>query len=138
MGHGDRGLVVFGNAIAALFFVVRKGDRTFILRWSNNIWAKKLNFNQIMKNTKTCHHCEGKGFIELRDCSGEIQREEICSFCEGMGTVTQSVTVKERRYSILPDHTVQTKIEKAYSARLVEKKLFVKISISAVSTGLST
>ncbi len=50
-----------------------------------------------MKNTKTCHHCEGKGFIELRDCSGEIQREEICSFCEGMGTVTQSVTVKEGR-----------------------------------------
>ena len=36
-------------------------------------------------------------------------------------------------YSTLPDHTVQTKIEKAYSAKLVEKKLFVKISISAVS-----
>jgi hypothetical protein len=35
-------------------------------------------------------------------------------------------------YSTLPDHTVQTKIEKAYSARLVEKKLFVKIPISAV------
>jgi hypothetical protein len=32
----------------------------------------------------------------------------------------------------LPDHNVQTKIEKAYSARLVEKKLFVKIPISAV------
>ena len=35
--------------------------------------------------------------MELRDCSGEIQREEICSFCEGMGTVTKSLTVKEGR-----------------------------------------
>ena len=97
MGHGDRDLVVFGNMIAVLLFIFEKCDRTFILRRSNNVWAKKLNFNQIMKNTKTCHHCEGKGFIELRDCSGEIQREEICSFCEGMGTVPQSLTVKEGR-----------------------------------------
>jgi DnaJ-class molecular chaperone len=34
---------------------------------------------------KLCHHCEGKGYIELRNCSGEIQREENCSFCNGTG-----------------------------------------------------
>lgn len=32
-----------------------------------------------------CPHCEGKGYIEIRDCSGEIQREETCFFCEGTG-----------------------------------------------------
>lgn len=35
----------------------------------------------------SCKHCDGKGFIELRDCSGEIQREETCSFCQGTGLV---------------------------------------------------
>jgi hypothetical protein len=35
-------------------------------------------------------------------------------------------------YSTLHDHAVQTRIEKTYSARLVEKKLYVKIPISAV------
>ncbi|MEL7009115.1 MAG: hypothetical protein AAFR62_09800 [Cyanobacteria bacterium J06629_2] len=34
---------------------------------------------------KPCHHCEGKGYIELRDCAGEIQRTENCSYCEGKG-----------------------------------------------------
>lgn len=34
---------------------------------------------------QTCPHCEGKGYIEIRDCSGEIQREETCFFCEGTG-----------------------------------------------------
>jgi DnaJ-class molecular chaperone len=43
-----------------------------------------------MKKTKICHHCEGKGFVELRDCSGEIQREEICSFCEGTGKIGEN------------------------------------------------
>lgn len=33
----------------------------------------------------TCPHCEGRGFIDLRDCSGEVQREETCSFCNGAG-----------------------------------------------------
>ncbi|ACK69932.1 chaperone DnaJ domain-containing protein [Gloeothece citriformis PCC 7424] len=33
----------------------------------------------------TCPHCEGKGYIEIRDCSGEIQREETCLFCGGTG-----------------------------------------------------
>lgn len=34
---------------------------------------------------QTCPHCEGKGYTEIRDCSGEIQREETCFFCEGTG-----------------------------------------------------
>jgi DnaJ-class molecular chaperone len=38
-----------------------------------------------MENRKVCHHCEGKGYIEIRDCVGDIQREETCSFCEGTG-----------------------------------------------------
>jgi hypothetical protein len=33
----------------------------------------------------------------------------------------------------LHDHAVQIRIEKTYSARLVEKKLYIKIPISAVS-----
>ena len=37
---------------------------------------------------KSCHHCEGKGYIQIRDCSGEIQREENCSFCGGTGKLT--------------------------------------------------
>jgi DnaJ-class molecular chaperone len=32
-----------------------------------------------------CPHCEGQGYTELRDCSGEVQREETCSFCHGTG-----------------------------------------------------
>ena len=40
--------------------------------------------NQI-KIKKPCHHCEGKGYIELRDCVGDVQREETCSFCGGTG-----------------------------------------------------
>jgi DnaJ-class molecular chaperone len=40
-----------------------------------------------MKKQNTCHHCEGKGYTELRDCSGDIQRTERCSFCEGLGYV---------------------------------------------------
>ena len=42
-----------------------------------------------MKQQKDCHHCEGKGYIEIRDCSGEIQREETCVFCEGTGQIIQ-------------------------------------------------
>ncbi|WP_197285335.1 MULTISPECIES: hypothetical protein [Planktothricoides] len=36
---------------------------------------------------KKCHHCEGKGYIEIRDCSAEVQREETCSFCQGTGEI---------------------------------------------------
>ncbi|GBO53454.1 hypothetical protein APA_1361 [Pseudanabaena sp. lw0831] len=38
-------------------------------------------------STKTCRHCEGKGYISIRDCSGEIQREENCAFCNGSGKI---------------------------------------------------
>jgi len=47
---------------------------------------------------KLCHHCEGKGYIEIRDCSAEVQREETCVFCQGKGQVetiahdTQSIS----------------------------------------------
>ena len=40
-----------------------------------------------MSKQNICHHCEGKGYTELRDCSGDIQRTEKCSFCEGLGHV---------------------------------------------------
>jgi DnaJ-class molecular chaperone len=36
---------------------------------------------------KPCHHCEGNGYISIRDCSGEIQREENCTFCNGTGKI---------------------------------------------------
>lgn len=39
------------------------------------------------QTTKPCHHCEGNGYISIRDCSGEIQREENCSFCNGSGKI---------------------------------------------------
>ncbi|PSF27852.1 molecular chaperone DnaJ [Aphanothece hegewaldii CCALA 016] len=38
-----------------------------------------------MLDRSPCYHCKGKGFIEIRDCSGEIQREETCVFCSGTG-----------------------------------------------------
>ena len=41
-----------------------------------------------MKKELYCHHCEGKGYIEIRDCTGDIQREETCVFCEGTGFVS--------------------------------------------------
>jgi len=57
------------------------------------------NQNQIGSMASPCHHCEGKGYISIRDCSGEIQREENCSFCDGIGhiflKVLQSNTFKK-------------------------------------------
>ncbi|WP_157951222.1 hypothetical protein [Cyanothece sp. BG0011] len=41
----------------------------------------------MMKKQKPCPYCEGKGYVEIRDCSGEVQREETCVFCEGTGHV---------------------------------------------------
>ena len=38
-----------------------------------------------MNLKQPCHHCEGKGYINIRDCAGEIQRTETCSFCYGLG-----------------------------------------------------
>lgn len=43
---------------------------------------------------KLCDHCEGQGYTEIRDCAGEIQRTERCSFCEGLGYL-DSVEVEE-------------------------------------------
>ena len=34
---------------------------------------------------QACYQCGGKGYTELRDCAGEVQRTETCSFCEGRG-----------------------------------------------------
>ena len=36
---------------------------------------------------QACDRCEGKGYDELRDCGGEIQRTKTCSFCEGRGYI---------------------------------------------------
>jgi DnaJ-class molecular chaperone len=46
-----------------------------------------INHDLRISKSKPCHHCEGKGYIAIRDCSGEIQREENCSFCEGTGKI---------------------------------------------------
>lgn len=58
-----------------------------------------------MTQQKNCHYCEGKGYTEIRDCSGDIQRTERCSFCQGLGYVeieakpeylaTQNQSIKE-------------------------------------------
>lgn len=40
-------------------------------------------------NTLSCLHCEGKGYVEIRDCSGEVQRSETCLFCRGTGRKEQ-------------------------------------------------
>lgn len=42
--------------------------------------------SKVLPKSSPCSHCDGKGYISIRDCSGEIQREENCSFCEGTGT----------------------------------------------------
>ncbi|ACB51902.1 hypothetical protein cce_2554 [Crocosphaera subtropica ATCC 51142] len=47
-----------------------------------------------MKKQTNCYHCEGKGYIEIRDCSGEVQREETCVFCEGRGHMIEQKEVK--------------------------------------------
>ena len=44
-----------------------------------------MKAKQPKQHRKSCYQCEGKGYIEIRDCSGEIQRTEICSYCEGQG-----------------------------------------------------
>ncbi|VEP11275.1 Chaperone DnaJ domain-containing protein [Hyella patelloides LEGE 07179] len=40
-----------------------------------------------MSKQNICHHCEGKGYTEIRDCAGDIQYSEKCSFCEGLGYI---------------------------------------------------
>ncbi len=39
---------------------------------------------------KPCPHCEGKGYIDIRDCSGDIQYSQTCSYCQGLGTIANS------------------------------------------------
>ncbi|PZO39036.1 MAG: molecular chaperone DnaJ [Pseudanabaena frigida] len=50
--------------------------------------------SSLPQKSKPCHHCEGKGYIELRDCSGEIQREENCSYCKGTGEIEIDISIK--------------------------------------------
>ncbi len=51
---------------------------------------QKLESDRLaLQTTAPCHHCDSKGYISIRDCSGEIQREENCSFCDGLGTITK-------------------------------------------------
>lgn len=45
-----------------------------------------------MEKNQVCHHCQGLGYIEIRDCSGEIQREETCLHCEGRGKIDLTET----------------------------------------------
>ncbi|PSB03787.1 molecular chaperone DnaJ [Merismopedia glauca] len=46
--------------------------------------------HQLDVNNLLCHHCEGKGYIEIRDCSGEIQCSQTCWFCHGTGICNDS------------------------------------------------
>ncbi len=50
-----------------------------------------------MTNKNSCSHCEGKGYIQIRDCSGDIQREETCSFCGGLGYIDREDDNKSDR-----------------------------------------
>ncbi|MEG3436168.1 hypothetical protein V0288_03470 [Pannus brasiliensis CCIBt3594] len=43
--------------------------------------------NKTILHRLSCPHCEGKGYYVIRDCTGEIQREETCSFCRGTGVL---------------------------------------------------
>ena len=40
-----------------------------------------------MSKNSRCRHCDGQGYTLIRDCSGEIQREETCFFCGGTGEI---------------------------------------------------
>jgi DnaJ-class molecular chaperone len=53
-----------------------------------------------MTTKADCHHCESKGYIELRDCSGEIQRSETCSFCGGLGYRERKIELESDRHEI--------------------------------------
>ena len=50
-----------------------------------------MTAKQPQKIRKSCYQCEGKGYTEIRDCSGDIQRTETCSYCEGRGYVQEQV-----------------------------------------------
>ena len=57
-----------------------------------------------MTTSTPCHHCEGKGYIEIRDCTGEIQREETCSFCSGLGYMPKEEEGESDRSSSQPTY----------------------------------
>lgn len=38
-----------------------------------------------MTDNNICSYCDGKGYVEIRDCTGEVQREETCMLCGGLG-----------------------------------------------------
>ena len=38
-----------------------------------------------MATSTICPSCDGQGYIEIRDCSGDVQREETCMLCGGTG-----------------------------------------------------
>ena len=48
-----------------------------------------------MKKNQICTYCEGKGFVEVRDCSGEVQREETCLLCAGIGRLSDQDTAQD-------------------------------------------
>lgn len=50
-----------------------------------------------MSKNQPCHHCDGQGYVLIRDCSGEIQREETCFFCGGTGEVIPEDEEAEQR-----------------------------------------
>ena len=57
----------------------------------NNKPKSVKNSNQEVQNqAQPCNQCESKGYIEIRDCGGEIQRTETCSYCEGTGYLERS------------------------------------------------
>ena len=47
-----------------------------------------------MATSKICSSCDGQGYIEIRDCSGDVQREETCMLCGGKG-----IGIKETKNS---------------------------------------
>lgn len=60
-----------------------------------------------MSESETCSYCEGLGYIDIRDCSGQIQREETCSFCEGLGYLIVRDKTDEEQMSEYFDSSLQ-------------------------------
>ena len=52
-----------------------------------------------MTTKQTCSHCDGQGYVEIRDCTGDIQREETCMLCGGNGKRETQNNVRSERES---------------------------------------
>ena len=52
-----------------------------------------------MTTNHTCSYCNGKGYVEIRDCTGEIQREETCMLCGGTGKQSKCELKKKIKFS---------------------------------------